>query len=239
MFETWLWRANLTMSSSVFETLTSQQQEAILTHLDCVMEANKITNLTRIDDKESALILHVEDSLSALAEIEDSPLGLYGDMGTGAGYPGIPLAIATGRKTMLIDAREKKVKVLNGIIETLHLTDQVSTYAGRVELLARKKPGAFTVLTARALAKLSVLLELASPLLAKKGCLICYKAQISDEELNDAMRVQSIVGMTLKSDRSFVLSDGVTKRRIVVFEKTGKPQIKLPRLEGKAQKDPL
>ena len=53
------------------------------------------------------------------------------------------------------------------------------------------------------------------------------------------MRVQSIVGMTLKSDRSFVLSDGVTKRRIVVFEKTGKPQIKLPRLEGKAQKDPL
>ena len=211
------------MSSSVFETLTSQQQEAILTHLDCVMEANKITNLTRIDDKESALILHVEDSLSALAEIEDSPLGLYGDMGTGAGYPG----------------REKKVKVLDGIIETLDLTDQISTYAGRVELLARKKPGAFTVLTARALAKLSVLLELASPLLAKKGCLICYKAQISDEELNDAMRVQSIVGMTLKSDRSFVLSDGVTKRRIVVFEKTAKPQIKLPRLEGKAQKDPL
>ena len=227
------------MSSSVFESLTSQQQEAIVAHLDCVIEANKTTNLTRIDDRESAMILHVEDSLSALPEFEDCPLGLYGDMGTGAGYPGIPLAIATGRKTLLIDAREKKAKVLDSFIETLKLTDRVSTYAGRVELLARKKPGAFTVLTARALAKLSVLLELASPLLAKHGSLICYKAHISDEELDDAMRVQSIVGMTLKSDRSFVLSDGITQRRIIVFEKTGKPQIKLPRLEGKAQKDPL
>lgn len=227
------------MASNVFESLAKDQQELILNHLNLVIEANKTTNITRIDDRESALILHVEDSLSALDELEAAPDGLYGDLGTGAGYPGIPLGVVTGRETVLIDSRKKKIDILDDILSNLNLSEQISTYAGRAELLARKQPASFSALTARALSKLSVLLELASPLLKQGGVLICYKSNVSDEELSDAERVGPIVGMRLKSDRSFTLSDEETHRRVLVYERKGKPQIKLPRLEGKAQKEPL
>ena len=97
----------------------------------------------------------------------------------------------------------------------------------------------FSVATARALAKLSVLMELSSPLLKKGGVLICYKAQLSDEELDNALRLQSYLGMKLKSDRDFLLSDNGTHRRIIVFEKVKQPGLKLPRRVGLAQKKPL
>ena len=152
-------------------------------HLELVIEANKTTNLTRIDSIDEAMTLHVEDSLSGLPEMNAAIEGLYGDLGSGAGYPGIPLAIATGRKTLLIDARQKKMNILASIIQELELGDQIDVYAGRAELLAKTRSGEFSVLTARALSKLSVLLELASPLLRKSGSLICYKSHIDDEEL--------------------------------------------------------
>lgn len=203
-----------------------------------VIQANKTTNLTRIEGHDEGMLLHVEDSLAGLQELESAPAGQYGDLGSGAGYPGIPLAIATGRQTVLIDARQKKMRVLGQIIGELGLTGQVSTYAGRAELLARTQSKRYAALTARALAKLPVLMELASPLLQDGGVLICYKAQLEEAELADARRVQPLVGMTLESDRSFLLG-GEYQRRILTFRKTGTPQVKLPRQEGQAQKIPL
>lgn len=222
-----------------FEELSVEQQNLIVRHLELVIEANKTTNLTRIDTFEDGMLLHVEDSLVALDEMNDAPEGLYGDLGTGAGYPGIPLAIATGRKTTLIDARKKKVLLLDSFTRDLGIDDYVSTYEGRAELLAQKSKGTFSVLTARALSKLSVLLELASPLLSRGGILICYKAQVADEELANAKRVGNLVGMTINSDRELKLSDKKTTRRIITFKKINEPKMKLPRQEGMAQKKPL
>lgn len=221
-----------------FIGLTDLQSQLIEKHLALVAEKNKIVNLTRIDDIEKARILHVEDSLSALPELNDCPEGLYGDLGSGAGFPGIPLAIASGRKTMLIDARKKKMDVVGEMLVELGLQDQVKTYAGRAELLARTSPRSFTALSARALSKLSVLMELATPLLLNGGRLICFKSQIEDDEMNHSIQLQKQLGMSLVSDREFMLG-GEFKRRLVVFEKTGNPKIKLPRLEGQAQKNPL
>ena len=119
------------------------------------------------------------------------------------------------------------------------MTDSVSTYAGRAELLARSRAGEFAVITARALSKLAVLMELASPLLKNGGHLVCYKAQLQDEELDHALKIQRLTGMKLVSDRRLLLSDGETHRRIVTFEKAFKPKVKLPRQEGMAQKNPL
>ena len=96
----------------VFESLPVEKQNLIMKHLELVIEVNKSINLTRIDTKEDAMILHIEDSLEGIDEINASPDGLYGDLGSGAGYPGIPLAVATGRKTVLIDSRQKKMKTL-------------------------------------------------------------------------------------------------------------------------------
>ena len=220
------------------ETLSSEQQSLIERHLALVIEANKTTNLTRITSIEEAMLLHVEDSLSGLPELNESPDGLYGDLGSGAGYPGIPLAIASGRKTVLIDARQKKMNILDKIVRELGLSNQITTYAGRAELLARKERNRYSVISARALAKLSVLMELASPLLERGGHLICYKANIEESELAHARRVQTATGMKLRSEREFQLGKEYS-RKIITFEKVAEPAVKLPRQEGQAQKHPL
>ena len=220
------------------ERLDEKQQDLILKHLELVVEANKTTNLTRIDDWNEAVLLHVEDSLSALEEVNACKEGAYADLGSGAGFPGIPLAIATGRPTTLVDARQKKMRVMDGVIESLGLADQVRTYAGRAELLARKEGGRYAVVTARALSKLSVLMELASPLLVKGGTLVSYKGHLEEEELEHAESVQGKTGMRIKNVRRFMLGDEY-ERAIVTIEKVAKPSIALPRLEGQAQKNPL
>lgn len=221
-----------------FNTLTPKQRKLILRHLDLVIEANKKVNLTRIDDYESARLLHIEDSLSALPELSAAPKGLYGDLGTGAGFPGIPLSIASNRQSLLIDARKKKIKMLEEMIDELGLNQQIETFAGRAELLARKTPDLCSVLTARALSRLSVLLELASPLLKHEGVLICYKANIDDDEMNHALQVQEATGMSFLNQRSFLLNEAY-QRTIVTFKKTAQPKLSLPRLEGQAQKNPI
>ena len=222
-----------------YAALTTEEQRLIAEHLALVLEANKTLNLTRIETVEDGMILHVEDSLAALDEVNAAPSGMLVDVGSGGGYPGIPLAIATKRDTLLVDARQKKVEALASIIEQLDLSRSISVFAGRAELLARKQPECCSVVTARALAKLSVILELASPLLVKGGRLVCYKAHIEADEFNDAKRVAPMTGMYLVSDREFTLSDGTTYRRILCYEKKAKPQAKLPRKEGYAQKHPL
>ena len=222
----------------IFNTLDSEKKALIRKHLDLVIKANETVNLTRITTLEDGMVLHVEDSLIGLKELGESPQGLYGDLGSGAGYPGIPLAIASERNTVLIDARQKKMIAMNAIIKELGIDDKVETYSGRAELLARTRGESFSVLTARALAKLSVLMELASPLLENGGRLICYKANVEEEELADARRVQKLTGMVLKSERSVVLEEKFS-RKIITFEKKSRPTVKLPRQEGQAQKSPL
>lgn len=213
--------------------------ERITKHLELVIEANKITNLTRIDSFEDGMLLHVEDSLAGLPEMMEAPAGRYGDMGTGGGFPGIPLAIQTGRETVLMDSVGKKTKLLDGFIEQLDLGSLVSTYNGRLEELAAQQPESFVVLTARALSKLGSLMELASPLLVKGGRLVCYKANVAADEYDHAVALENKLGMKLVGDREFFLSDGITHRRILVFEKFRKPSIPLPRHTGYAQKKPL
>ena len=208
-------------------------------YLEAILEVNKTLNLTRIEDSEEARLLHIEDSLSGLEELKAAPDGLYGDLGSGGGFPGVPLSIASGRQTILVDSVKKKMAAVASVIDELGLASQIGTYDGRIEDLAVERSGQFSALTARALSRLSVLMELASPLLNNSGHLICYKAQLSDEELEHALSLQKYLGMKLVSDRAFLLSDNETARRIVVFEKYKEPGLKLPRRVGLAQKKPL
>lgn len=214
-------------------------QELLLLHLSSVIKANETTNITRISFEEEGRRLHIEDSLSGLPEIRMAPEGEYADIGSGAGYPGIPLALATGRTTMLIDSVGKKVKLLNDFIVELGLEDHVHAESSRIEEFALDNRERFSVISARALSKLGVLLELASPLLAIGGQLICFKSHVDEDEFNHAVSLNNKTGMKLVSDREFFLSDGVTYRRILVFEKKRPSQIKLPRRNGLAQKNPL
>ena len=208
-------------------------------YLDSILEANKVTNLTRITDGEQARLLHIEDSLVGLPEVNEAPTGLSGDLGSGGGFPGVPLALATGRKTLLVDSVKKKMAIVQSALDDLSLSEQISTSSERIEDLPLEYKEKFAVLTARALSKLVSLIELASPLLKNGGRLVCYKAQLSSEELEEALAVQDLVGMKMISQREICLSDGETTRTIVVFKKIGKSRIKLPRRIGLAQKQPL
>ena len=224
---------------SVLSLSIADKTDLINKHLELVSYYNNTTNLTRIVDIQHAKILHIEDSLIALKELNESPEGLYGDLGTGGGYPGIPLAIYTGRKTVLVDSVKKKIKILDTIITSLGLEGLISTSSDRIEELSLSKKGAFSVLTARALTSLPSLLELSSPLLQKNGRLISYKAQISDEELKNALSIQEITGMYLDTIREVTLSDNETQRKIITFTKKHNAKIKLPRQNGLAQRKPL
>lgn len=219
--------------------LNADRKALIDCYLEAILEVNKTLNLTRIEDSEEARLLHVEDSLSGLEELKVAPDGLYGDLGSGGGFPGVPLGIASGRQTILVDSVKKKMAAVASVVEELGLASQIDTYDGRIEDLAVERAGQFSALTARALSRLSVLMELASPLLKNGGHLICYKAQLSDEELEHALSLQKYLGMKLVSDRAFLLSDNEMARRIVVFEKYKEPGLKLPRRVGLAQKKPL
>ncbi len=213
--------------------------ELIEQYLSLILEANKNVNLTGIDSLEQARLLHVEDSLTALPEIQNAPEGAYVDMGSGGGFPGVPVAIKTSRQTQLVDSSHKKMDVVDAILYQLNLSSQIKTYAGRVEDLAREKPENFSVATARALAQLVSLLELASPLLKRHGLLVCYKAHVDQSEMDRALVAEDLVGMKLVSNRKIFLSDGQTPREIFVFEKCNDPKINLPRRNGFAQKKPL
>ncbi len=208
-------------------------------YLENVLEANEITNVTRITDADAARILHIEDSLVGLPEVQDAPEGLLGDLGSGGGFPGVPLALATGRPTVLVDSVGKKMALVRSLLEEMGLDEQIETSSERIEDLGRFRSGEFSVVTARALSKLVSLLELAAPLLKMGGRLVCYKAKVSEEELDDALRIEELVGMKLVSRRETVLSDGETTRTILVFEKVSRPKLKLPRRVGLAQKQPL
>lgn len=212
-------------------------------HIAFILKANETTNLTRITSFSDALVYHLEDSLSAVPLIHQAPSGLLGDLGSGAGFPGIPLALATGRQTTLIESVKKKAQLLEQWVTSASLENVISIYPGRAEELAELQRASFAIITARAVSQLGSLMELASPLLIPGGMLICYKGKPEAAELEHAHQVGKIVGMAIESRLDYVLHDPTdnaeTHHCLIIVKKTGNPQIKLPRRNGMAQKKPL
>ena len=217
--------------------MESKQQQQLQDYLRAVLQKNEEINLTTIQDFDEGLVLHIEDSLVGLEEVNRAPAGQLADLGTGGGFPGVPLAIMTQRDVLLVDSTKKKVEAIMGLVESIQIS-RVQAYAGRIEELALEQPGRFSVATARALSELPSLLELAAPLLVPGGRLIAYKSNKVEEELQRAATLEEKLGMKHISRRDLVLSDGVTPRSILVFEKVVEPAVKLPRRPGMAQKRP-
>ena len=228
-------------SSEVSVDLTDDVREALLLHLSLVIDKNQVLNLTRIVDDESALRLHLVDSLAVLPEVDACPKGPLCDLGTGAGFPGLPLAILTRRPVTLVESVKKKAASVLEFVQQLGLSSQVDVFPGRAEELAQDpgQRGRYICCTARALSSMSSLLELSSPLLALGGRLIALKARPDASELAAADRVAKHVGMRALTDREFILPGGEEIRTILVYEKVGPASLKLPRRPGMAQRQPL
>ena len=213
--------------------------DGCLKHLYLVLQANKTMNLTRILDLHDALVLHILDSLSFLPYIEESPNGAVLDMGTGGGFPGIPLSLATGRRFTLLDSVSKKVKAVSSFLDELGLSERCVATQDRVEAFGSKYSGRFSVVTARALASLPVLIEYATPLLMTDGHLIVSKGNPDNDEIVSGDAAAKICGMTRIKTTEFDLPRELGHRTFLVYKKTSLPSIRLPRAVGVARKTPL
>lgn len=211
--------------------------ELAVKHLLYVMQVNEYINLTRIVDFDSALLLHILDSYLYLTLLPERPTRLL-DMGTGAGFPGIPLAAHLGCEAVLLDSVGKKVTAVNAFCGALGL-EKVSGVHDRLESYASAHKGAFDVVTARALAPIGMLLEYARPLLKVGGSLVISKGNLEGEERIVAESVGKQLGYKLVDSKSFELPDDIGHRELLRYEVTRPSSLKLPRAVGMAKKCPL
>lgn len=215
---------------------TEDQSESLARHAAMVLDANREFNLTRISDPADVEMLHVVDSALAVAAVATAPRGPIADLGSGPGYPGIVVAILTGRPTVLVESVRKKANFLERVATALDI--DVRVYPDRAEDLARARPGTFACVIARALAPLPSLVELAAPLLSDEGRLVAMKARPAEEELRSGLEAARLCGMSLVEERPIALSPAHL-RTAVVYERIGPSTIALPRRIGLAQRAPL
>lgn len=211
---------------------------ACIQHLDLVLETNKTTNLTRILNVDDAAVLHILDSLVLLPYINKAPEGALLDMGTGAGFPGIPLTIASGRKAIYIDSVGKKIDAVNSFVKALGLKRTHAVH-DRLEEYARSHKKQFSVVTARALAPLPVLVEYASPFLKDGGLFVITKGNPSNEELQSGLAAARICGFSTLMTDELDLPNGLGHREFILLKKTRPASVSLPRANGMAKKNPL
>lgn len=214
------------------------QLELCLRHLDEVLETNKTTNLTRILNVDDALVLHVLDSLVLLPYVNEAPEGALLDMGTGAGFPGIPLTICSQRHATYIDSVGKKINAVNSFIRDLNLKHAHGVHE-RLEEYARSHKKSFAVVTARALAPLPTLIEYAAPFLKDNGLFVITKGNPSHEELLAGNTAAKICGFVCHKEARLDLPNGLGHREFIVLRKARPSSVSLPRANGMAKKNPL
>lgn len=205
-------------------------------HAEGVLAANETMNLTTIPP-EQFVGLHVLDSLSALPHLEAAAPGGFADLGAGAGYPGIPLAIASGRPVDLVESVRKKAAFLSRVCAELCL--EATVHPIRAEELALVNGGAYSAVVARALSSLPSLAELAAPILSAGGVLICLKGSPEASELERGDAAAHLCGLKRQTTESVTVPWVDAQRTIVVYRKVGPARIPLPRRVGLAQRQPL
>lgn len=221
-------------------SLGDDQVRLLISYLNLVIEKNKTMNLTRITNPAEAVTLHLVDSLLPLAcdtcQINrDSSLL---DMGTGAGFPGVPLAVATSCTTTLVDSVRKKVDAVAEFVSELGIPDVVTQHA-RLEHLAQVMPDSQDYVIARAVAQSNVLIEYATPFLKKSGLLVIEKGRPDETEISEADAAASICGVRLVSRETFELPRSLGHREILIYKKVARSKIPLPRKVGMARNKPL
>lgn len=224
--------------------VSDEVAEQLLYYLDIVLEKNEHLNLTAIRDWDKALVLHVADSLTFLHELDAQPHDIrvkpYLDMGCGAGFPGIPVAIARpDRHGMLCDSVQKKIRAVDEFVEAVGLGGRLSTTSERLEVLGGNRRRSFGCIVARAVAPLPVLVEYSAPLLSRHGFLVVSKGTPDEEEIARGEAAAKLCGLEMQQRRTFELADGFGQRTMIVYGKVAEPEVKLPRPIGTASKEPL
>jgi 16S rRNA (guanine527-N7)-methyltransferase len=215
--------------------------ETFRVYMELVLRRNERVNLTAITDRAQFIVKHFADSVLCADWPEMIAARRVVDIGTGAGFPGLPLAIVLPERGFtLIDSTKKRVRILEEIVSRLGLRN-VRLLCGRAEDLARAAPlrGAFDLCVSRAVARLPVLAEYCLPFVAVGGCFFAYKAGDIDDELAAAGRAISALGGRLRAVREVSVEARDLRRRIVIVEKNKETPPEYPRRAGLPQKRPL
>lgn len=219
--------------------LSDEQLEQFLTYYEMLIEKNKVMNLTAITDFDEVLEKHFEDSLSLIQAVDLEKSQTVIDLGTGAGFPGIPLKIVfPNLQITLADSLNKRILFLDDVIRELGLTG-IDTVHGRAEDLAKNSDyrEKFDLCVSRAVANLSTLSEYCLPFVKIGGKFISYKAGECDEEVAASKSSIFLLGGKVSDIKKFEL--GESGRAFVIIDKVSGTPKKYPRKAGTPSKDPL
>lgn len=222
-------------------SLSEKQLDQFLTYYHMLIEKNKVMNLTAITEFEEVLQKHFLDSLSVVKAYELSGRESMIDIGTGAGFPGIPLKIAFPEmKIILLDSLNKRLVFLNEVIEELGL-ENIETIHGRAEDFGKnqKYREQFDLCLSRAVANLSTLSELCLPFVKRGGYFISYKSGQVDEEVQDAKRAIQLLGGKNTRLEKFELPNSDISRSFVLISKAISTPDNFPRKPGIPAKKPI
>lgn len=221
-------------------SLTDQMIDCFSIFYEMLIETNRSLNLTAITDMEEVVLKHFIDSMMVSKYFDFSNASVI-DVGTGAGFPGIPLAILfPNTKFVLLDSLKKRLHFIDQVLERCGL-NHVSLIHGRAEDFGRdeKYREIFDYCVSRAVASLPVLLELCTPFVRVGGKFISYKSEHLTEELQQSKNALSILKCSINQEIPYQIPDTDFSRVLAVFDKNSKLGKKYPRQAGKPKKFPL
>lgn len=220
-------------------SLNKEQYDQFYAYMVLLIEWNEKINLTAITEPQEIILKHFVDSLTIAKYIEEGKTII--DMGTGAGFPGIPLKIYRNDvKVVLADSLNKRIKFLNEVIEKLQLKN-IETIHCRAEELGKNKEyrEKFDYATSRAVANLSTLSEYLLPFVKLNGSGIFMKTMEIDEELENAKKAIKILGGRIEKVNKFKIPESDLGRSIIIVKKEKQTPSKYPRKPGTPAKEPL
>ena len=220
---------------------SEKQMRQVEEYMSGIVKWNEKVNLTRITDRDEFIIKHFIDSLVCCNYAEYTNAKMIIDVGTGAGFPGIPLAILSPEKDfVLMDSLNKRLKIIDELCEKVGISN-VTTVHARAEELARNKQHRekYDLCVSRAVANMAVLAEYCLPFIKVGGFLLAYKGPEAADEAGTAAHALKILGGEILDIRDAKLSAYEISHKIIVIKKVKCTASKFPRKAGTPSKEPL
>lgn len=220
-------------------TLDEKQLAQYNRYWELLVEWNEKMNLTGITEKEEVYLKHFYDSLTLAFYFDVTKITTMCDVGSGAGFPGIPLKIAFPHiELTIVDSLNKRITFLNTVVSDLGLTGVTPVHA-RAEEYVEKYRETFDLATARAVARLNMLAELCLPFVKTSGYFVAMKGASGKEELSEAQSGLKTLGGKILEEITLQLPEEESQRSIIIVEKIKNTPKKYPRAFGQIKKKPL